>query len=536
MKKSKLVHLTSLLLASLIMLFSVACGKASSTESIGNNDTSLPHPSNEEETEIQFENTVATEKNENKTKKPIVPIEELDFEKKELSILYRDNVQSSREWFKEVVEDELDEAVAARNETVQKTLNLKLVFKPIASNGSDYSEYSSRFQSTVLTDVLTGAHEYDISANLASYSTSVAIRGCVTNLLDTELFPYFDFSNPAWNQSIVNDTKMNGRLHYVTGDLNLSLFDATAIMFHNRALYDKYREESDPESIQQLALDGKWTYEELYRLTNSFYSDSGAPNDKIALIISTDTPSASSAIPYAWNLEFIATNADGSHAFDLEDNKKAEAALLKYRSLLYADGTSTEVSAFAFAEGNAIFYMSRFYRSYEENMIVRESIDLYELLPIPKYDLSQKQYASSAQDYFSLMFVIDHSNSSTKTDGNMTSAFLQLASETAYTDTRGYYFNRVVKFKYFGTDDKEYRIAGMIEIFTIIADNIILDFCNVYSPQLADVKYLWIDATAPGETKSLKEIYLDRKTTLDHAIRTTDEWLGLCIKSSVKIE
>ena len=406
MKKSRLVRLISLLLASLIMLFAVACGKASSPRSFNNNDTSLSQSSNEEETEIRFESSDVTGKNDFETPKPIVPIDQLDFEKKELCILYRDNVQSSREWFKEQEEDELDEAVAARNETVQKKLNLELVFKPIASNGSDYSEYSSRFYKAILTDVLSDVHEYDISANLAPYSAYVAIRNCAANLLDSELFPYFDFSNPGWNQSIVKDTKMNGRLHYVAGDLTLSLFDATAIIFHNRSLYYGYREESDPESIQQLALDGKWTYEELYRLTNSFFSGSDETKDKIALIISTDIPSASDAIPYAWDLKFIATNPDGSHSFDLEDNEKAEEALLKYRSLLYADGTSTEASAFDFAEGNALFYMSRFYRSYEENMTVRESIERYDLLPIPKYDLEQEQYLSSARDYFSLIFVI----------------------------------------------------------------------------------------------------------------------------------
>ncbi|MBQ5665612.1 MAG: hypothetical protein IIV41_07090, partial [Akkermansia sp.] len=31
------------------------------------------------------------------------------------------------------------------------------------------------------------------------------------------VFPYFDFSLNCWNQSIVNGTSANGRLHYAAG-------------------------------------------------------------------------------------------------------------------------------------------------------------------------------------------------------------------------------------------------------------------------------------------------------------------------------
>ena len=61
------------------------------------------------------------------------------------------------------------------------------------------------------------------------------------------------------------------------------------------SLYDKNREEGDHENLQELALAGMWTYEELYRWTSTFYVDSnGEPgrqnDDTYALMASNSQP------------------------------------------------------------------------------------------------------------------------------------------------------------------------------------------------------------------------------------------------------
>ena len=59
----------------------------------------------------------------------VVPVEDLDFGGVELTILVRDNKVCSREWHKDSPEDELDEAVAVRNEAINQTLNLKTAYE-----------------------------------------------------------------------------------------------------------------------------------------------------------------------------------------------------------------------------------------------------------------------------------------------------------------------------------------------------------------------------------------------------------------------
>ena len=104
----------------------------------------------------------ATEKPTNEYGEPSftssLPKGELDFDGAEVAILFRDFIHNSREWKKETTEDELDEAIAMRNEAVQEELNVKIVWQPVASNGNDYSEYTARFHDMVQTDVNSGRH------------------------------------------------------------------------------------------------------------------------------------------------------------------------------------------------------------------------------------------------------------------------------------------------------------------------------------------------------------------------------------------
>ena len=110
---------------------------------------------------------------------------------------------------------------------------------------------------------------------------------------------------------------------------------------------------------------------------------------------------------------------------------------------------------------------------------------------MPKYDAAQENYGTTSQDYFNVFSVLDHSNSSKPTKGEAISAALQLANEESYTSVRGYYFNRIIKPKFFGTDDSEGTVTKSIALFDIIVANIELDYFSLYSPMLANIDHLW---------------------------------------------
>jgi hypothetical protein len=464
-----------------------------------------------------------------------LPIQDLDFGGAELTILVRDNVICSREWHKESPEDELDEAVAMRNAAVEATLNLKMKYQMVPD--ASYDAFAEAFNGMITDDIVSDMHNYDIAANFAYAGAYPSVREFAANLNDKEMFPHFDFSLPCWNQAIVQNTTINGRLHYVAGDINLSMFDAAMVIWYNKTLYDAKKDDTDPENIQTHALAGLWTYDDLYAWTELYENSNGADEGKDAadtygLSISHSkrgNPNPHDAIPYAWDLEFVLTNNDGTHSFNIEGNTKAEDALTKFRKLIYAEGSRKNGSVNNFAAGHYVFWTGSIYPNEDANMTIRQMEDKYGLLPWPKYEATQENYGTTSQDYYTLMTVLDHAESSVTTLGDEISAYLQFATEESYTSVRGYYFNRIIKPKYFGVDNSEGTVTNSIALFDIIVDNIEFDYWTIYSPQLNDVAWLWRDAvgTEDGGEVSLESIYMSEEDLYKQMIEETDAWLGL---------
>jgi hypothetical protein len=501
----------------------VACGKKDETDKEDEKDSQ--DASDVKQTEKQT--TIYGEP----TFEGVVPVTDLDFEGEEISILHRDAEIINREWHKDSTEDELDEAVAMRNAAVEETLNVEVTYERVTF--PSYDQGANNFNTLVYQDVTQGFHYYDIAAHFAYAGAYPIIRDCNANLLDDNLFPYFDFSLPCWNQTIVKNTTINNRLHYIAGDINISLFDETMVIWYNKTLYDEKKEEVDPEHMQEFALDGLWTYSELYRWASRLYEDSNGTSGKQA----DDTygygtpkrgsgyPCPGDSIPHAWDLEFLIENNDGTHSYNIIGNDKAEDALTKFRNLFDADGTCEQAGVSNFAAGHYVFFASKIYPGKDGNMMIREMEDTYGLLPMPKYNVEQEQYGTTATDGYSLMTVLDHSKSTVETKGEAVSAYLQLATEESYTSVRGYYFNRIIKPKYFGTDDSEGTVSNSIALFDIIVANVEFTFWNIYSAQLNDIAWLWRDTV--GKSGTLESEFSAHEEAYNTAIKETDAWLGL---------
>ena len=445
----------------------------------------------------------------------------IDFEGEEITILIRDNVLYSREWYKESPECELDEAVAMRNSHVQKGLNVNIKYELVPDASRD--TFATNFNKMIADDVNSGRHKYDIASISAYASTYASVRGYAANLKDIELFPFFDFSLPCWNQSIVNNTTINGRLHYIAGDINISMFDSATILWFNRTLYSENREDNDPQNLLQHAFFNDTATTEIYTLASRFYIEGEDDKEGFYALGISDSEYAApyDAIPYAWNLDFVVKNNEGTHSFSFENNNKAEEALIKFRTLLDAKGTRKNASLENFAGGHYMFWASPIYWGSDDNYAIREMEDKYGILPIPKYEASQEKYGTTAKDNYNLITVLDHSKSTLSTKGGAVSAYLQLSAEESYTDVRPYYSMRIIRPAY---GDSEVRII-LNDIFNQIVDNIEFDYWSIYSPQLNNIAWLWGDTVdAPG---TLESAYLQNKDAYEQALKDTDAWLGL---------
>ena len=505
----------------------------------------------EKNTEKQSEKN--TEKqSEKKTDKEIftqvIPEEDLDFDGEKISILVRDTRNCQREWYKDVTEDVLDEVIAMRNESVGQVLNIEAQYALVAS--SLYDDCLDIFTRLIRDDVDGDFHYYDIAANYAYAGASSAVRDYITNLADKETFPYFEFSLPCWNQSIVDNLTVNGQLYYVTGDLNLSTFDRTVAIFLNKTMYDRKKTVDDPEDLQDVAIDGDWDYELLYRWSSVFEetnNKNGDQHDDFHAISSPFSSIPVDAFSSAWDLEFITEKSDGSHAYNIVGNSKIENAVTDLQALLdetkaagvcNSDDTMnctlggyTE-SITHVACDKSIFAIHFLYGTEDDNVNIREMYSGFGILPLPKYDAAeQENYSTTAHDSYTLMTVIDHGCSSVPTKGEAISAYLQYSYEESYINIRYYYIDRIVKPKYFGINDTNDSVAKSRKIFDMIADNIEFSFASVYAPQLNGVlSQCWRDVvTGRHDTGATtpEDAFLSDESTYVSALENVDKWLGV---------
>ncbi|MBQ4121139.1 MAG: hypothetical protein IJD35_03900, partial [Clostridia bacterium] len=178
---------------------------------------------NAEATSVDTNDTIATQAPTNEYGEPSfttnIPVNDLDFEGEELTIMLRDNETTKRQWHKDSPEDELDEAVAMRNSAVEETLNLDITYEIVPYG--EYNAGTANYNNNIITDVDNDLHYYDIVDHWALAGGYMSIRDYHANLLDQDIFPYFDFDLPCWNQSVCNGNGVvNNRLHLITGALN----------------------------------------------------------------------------------------------------------------------------------------------------------------------------------------------------------------------------------------------------------------------------------------------------------------------------
>ena len=145
-------------------------------------------------------------------------------------------------------------------------------------------------------------------------------------------------------------------------------------------------------------------------------------------------------------------------------------------------------------------------------------------MPLPKYDAAQGQY-KAISDGSSFIGILDHSRSDAKTHSIAVSAFVEKTAEGSYTQVLGYYFNGVVKPKFFGTDDQVGTVSHSIEAFDTIIHNIEFEFCNVYSSELGGIGDIWGEAYS--NNKTLAQSYLDKQSEYEESLSKLDKFFGV---------
>lgn len=366
-----------------------------------------------------------------------------------------------------------------RNVSVQERLNVKLEFDNF---GIDKAANIERIR----RDVTTMSDTWEI---LFSHCHDVIQPNCnfFHNLNDSE---YIDISERWWYEEAIMETSVdNYNYRFLHGDISIYAFGLAGATFYNKNLYSQYISPGNPDELYTKVIEGKWTLEELTRLTKKCHIEKGGDgsNDIYGFV-----PCNGAEIMWlreSCDIRGYNRDAQGMPTFDLLNEKCVDFAEKIYEFYFqnegfykcWPGGTTTDVeNQEAFCTGKYLFQIRQLNRLLTSGM--REMQDDFGVLPCPKWDEEQ-------EEYISLM----HSSSTTvccpvsadidRVNEEVSAVIEALASES-YRKLYTAYYESALKSAY-NRDDLS---AQMIDIITgqhdTVKSKMIKNFIHEYNEPL----------------------------------------------------
>ena len=374
----------------------------------------------------------------------------LNYEGAVIRILYHDDARYARDIIADGENGEvINDAVYARNTAVEERLNVRL--EPIAAPTANPSSFS--VVNALRTSVTAASDDYDIICSHAIRTAGVVPEGLLLNLFDVK---YLDFDQPWWNQNAIDQLSFNNRMYITIGDYSTLTLAATYCMFFNKTLAATYNLPAD--QLYQTVLDGKWTYDEMYKVVQNLASDLNGDTqmtetDQYGLYTTPDSP----AVAYNWTFGNMLTKKGADGYTELRVNKELMSEIIeKVYNLFYVnEGTyvSREKENYTmFEEGRTLFYNGTF----NDAFMLRDLKFPYGIIPYPKLNEAQESYMTMADGFHTVIGI-----PVTCTETDKVGAALELLNFYSYKHVVPAYYETALKVKY-TSDDESMKIMDMI--------------------------------------------------------------------------
>ncbi len=366
-----------------------------------------------------------------------------------------------------VTGDAVNDVIYERNKLVEERLNVKI----------DCIRDGNAIDKAVMS-INGGSADYDALVDCCWRIAPKFTNGYFRNLRPTD---YLDFEQPWWNQSFNEAIYYNNAQFGITGDFTLSLYRRTYATIFNKALFI----DAQQPFLYQFVEDGTWTLDKQTALAPLFYRDDGdsiqSTTGDIYGFVSNDFISVD---PYWASCEvpIIEKNLDGEYewVFDVEKlNNVADKVLALYyntdgASYIEHDDAAAEGTVHAiFSAGNAA--MATLTIEWLESGSMRDMPQEYGVVPIPKYDVNQKEYHSQMHDGFTIVSVpttVDNERL------NEMSAVLEAMASASYNLVRPVYYETTLRTKLV----KDPQSSAMMDL---IINSIYLDVGFIYSHSMS---------------------------------------------------
>ncbi len=282
--------------------------------------------------------------------------------------------------------------------------------------------------------------------------------------------PHMDCDGKQYTQHLAEQATINGKLFFLSGDLTPGIYQSPCCMFLNLDLYDQYNIEQD---IFQLVIDGEWTFDELYTLTDGLNNDLNANGtwdfDKdffgVAMQATSETATAFMA---SANLRMFTKDENGSPVFVGNSDEAIVTGLesIKRIAVNMTLPDINDVNKTTFGENHALFLQHKLETAATH---LRDMESPYLLLPTPKLTAEQDNYYSMISGYVQGFFGVPLT-----ADPEFTGLITEALACYSHEQIRPLAYEMTYKNK----DARDPRTADVLDI---LLDNLYIDLGIIFN-------------------------------------------------------
>ena len=296
-------------------------------------------------------------------------------------------VEQSYEFATDLTGSLVNDAVYKRDLTIESAYNIDLNYIPEPGNWTNRSTYLSLIRGSIQAE--DGA--YDLVNGMTSIIMPLTMEGL---FFDYSKLDGIDFTDPWWINGIYDDLQIADKLYTITGSSMLSMYKTTYVMYANTTLINQ-RQMDNPI---QLVLDGKWTMEQLLKMTLEQGQDlNNNGKDAEDFYGFASSAIAMRGFQTAFDLDLIGKDASGKLIY-LGPNDRYFTAVDEFKKLASSDKDCFIADAKKDADPSEIISMF----AADRTIFLNESIetaeklaakcDDYIIIPQPKYNEEQENY------------------------------------------------------------------------------------------------------------------------------------------------
>ncbi|MBQ3934539.1 MAG: hypothetical protein II715_01870 [Clostridia bacterium] len=352
----------------------------------------------------------------------------------------------------------VNEACLSRNALLEREYGFTLT--------TEFSDEWKVFSDRIENDYMAGTVTYDIVSSGLITVAGLAAEGFFKNLYNLP-GSHLDLKAKWWDVAANEDMSIGNRLYFTTGDILQMDDEFTRCVFYNKGIVRDY----NLGDLPTMVYDGKWTLDEMYRMMKevAHENDDGVMDiygndvwgcvsnsfELWSLVLGCDCPQVEkdqNDYPVLAMMNERNVNA-WLKAFEMITDKERYA----YTETYYRyDDPDAHLVRDQFTDGKALFHVGLINNVNAESF--REANIYYGILPMPKYDDNQPNYATPIDPYH--FYVVAIMNDCQNID------FVTFALEAlAYTSRElvtPEYYERTLKNKRFLDDDDSPRILDII--------------------------------------------------------------------------